>query len=235
MAPITRSVSFRSTASNVQGAALSILRAPLAQPPSRVALQNFDGLYHSDEDYDSDQCTELPLSDRVSSKLRSAAHAAWVDLMDDDGNFPHDDGHNLATVESTLEALAEFLVEVEEALVWWRETDTRYGGTGRTDTQTFGHMYRTLAKHGRKIGTRMMLELKMICDTYVSLYRGLDEHRRMLGTSLLVRRVRTSSAAEARATRMELTEQTTGEQLLQRLEVLKQKIDATLVQCGEQV
>ena len=136
--------------------------------------------------------------------MRSALHAAWVDLSDDDFYFPHDNDHNMETVEPTLQGLADFLVEVQEALVWWRESDSRYRGTAHTDVETLWHIYYALVKDDRVIGMRAVLELKMIADTYVALYRGLDAHRLTLGTSLLVRRVRMSSGVEERGTRMAL-------------------------------
>jgi hypothetical protein len=58
-----------------------------------------DATYDSDEDYDSENCSELPLEERVSSKLSSVLNNAWVDLEDEDENYPHDHKHDLATVE----------------------------------------------------------------------------------------------------------------------------------------
>jgi hypothetical protein len=221
MPPTTRRTGRRAVSSSVQAAALSMRGRGTA--PSTM--------WDSDEDYDSEDCAGMPMPERVSSKLRSAVHRAWVDLEDRNGYFPHDNMHDIATVEPTLESLAEFLVEVEESIIWWRESDPRYAGTGRTDAQTLAHIYRALKTDDRPIGTRMVLELKMICDTYVVLYRGarsLD-----LATDMEVRPRRTSSRADARATRTQRSEQTTGEALVQRLEALKFVIDAALSENGE--
>lgn len=188
-------------------------------------------MFDSDEDYDSDECVEMPMPVRVSSKLRSAAKRAWLDLEDENGYWPHDTKHDLATVEPTLEALADFLVEVGESIVWWRESDPIYSGPGCTDAQTLGSVYRALNLRDQPIGTRMVLELKMICDTYVVLYRGPRELD--LARDIEVRCGRTSSRAETRATGARRSEQTTGEALARRVEALKLAIDASLAENGE--
>ena len=224
MPPTTRRAGRHSARLNVQATALSIQSRGIAASV----------MYNSDEDYDSDTCARMPLLDRVSAKLRSAVHAAWLDLEDEEGHFPHDHGHNLETVEPTLEALAEFLVEVEESILWTK--DVMNFSDAPSDVKTVCFIYQRLMKHDLHIGTRMVLELKMLCDTYVAVYRGLDTHRHALGTLLFVRQVRTSSSsAEARATRMEPTDQTTGEALMQRVERLKLAIDMALTRCGENV
>ena len=224
MPPTTRRAGRHNARLNVEAVALSI--------QSRGITSSV--MYDSDEYYDSDTCARMPLFDRVSGKLRSAVHAAWLDLEDEEGHFPHDHGHNLETVEPTLEAVAEFLVEVEEGILWTKDV-MNFPDTP-SDMKTVCFIYQMLMKHDLHIGTRMVLELKMLCDTYVAVYRGLDAHRPALGTLLFVRQVRASSSSEeARATRMEPTEQITGEALVQRVERLKLAIDVALTRCGENV
>jgi len=202
--------------------------------------------YNSDKDYDSDADAQLPMEERVSSKLRSMLHNSWVDLEDEDENYPHDMNHNLATVEPKIEELAEFLVDVEESLVWWKESSE--GRKRLNDVEAWCSMFRDIKKDGRKIGTRLLLELKLVIDTWVRLYRGIDyyhpelemsplfqrlrdQRRPALEASLLVRPVRTRSDQP----RTEPTETTTGEALVRRMEVLKYKVDDALVKCGEHV
>jgi len=196
--------------------------------------------YDSDDGYDSDECLTQSMAKRVSSKLRSAIRASWFELEDEDENWPHDQKHDLTTVEPTLEALAEFLVEVEEAMIWWREIEMlqialAHGSDARTDVDLLCSIFRDLMKEDDNIGQRCLLELKLCVDTYVALYRYLTKHRAVLDTTLVVRRRRSLSAAEGRATRCVPTQQTTGEALVVRLEQLKKSLDAALVRCGERV
>lgn len=235
MPPITRKRNNRRASLLVQTAALSIQgRAGPASPTRGPPDSSYDPkFYDSSEDYDSDVCLDQPLPQRVSSKLRSAIHAACVDLDDEEGYFPREIEHDLETVEPKLEDLAELLVEVEESIVWWKESDARLEPL--SDVDVLCHMYRTVKRGDKVIGPALLLELKMQLDTYYTLYRGLVKHRSALATSLLVRRVRKSHTDSGRATRCIPTEQTTGETLVVWLERLKQKVDAAVVKCGERV
>lgn len=120
MPSTTRSTHRLTSRLTVQTAVLSIQGSVLAVSTTT----GMDATYDSDEDYDSENCSELPLEESVSSKLSSVLHNAWVDLEDEDENYPHDHKHDLATVEPKLENLAEFQVDVEEAFVWWKESVT---------------------------------------------------------------------------------------------------------------
>lgn len=225
MPPTTRKQGWRRSLT-VQTNALSIQGRGSTAGTSSTSTNEF---YNSDEDYDSDADAELSLADRASSKLRSLLHNSWVDLEDEEENYPHDKNHDLATVEPKLDDLAEFLVGVEESLVWWKES--AIARSTLSDVDAWCNMFREVKKDGRSIGTRLLLELKMVIDTWVRLYRGLEEHRPALEQSLLVRRVRTKSTHE----RTESVVHTTGEALVQRMEALKQKMDEALNKCGESV
>jgi hypothetical protein len=196
-------------------------------------IENEPPLAYDSDVYDSDECLDQPLPQRVSAKLKSAMHAAEFDLDDEEGWYPRDDEYDILSAEPNLEDLSELLVEVEEAIIWWKESDARHGSA--SDVEVLCGIYRDAKKHDEVIGPRLLLELKMNVDTYVAIYRGLEKHRDALATTLLVRRVRTSNTAEGRATRCVPTEHTTGEALVVWLERLKQRVDAALVRCGERV
>ena len=224
------SLAVQATAMSIQGGGSVASNTTTTTNAANTAIVSSPcEFYNSDKDYDSDADAQLSMAERVSSKLRSVLHNSWVDLEDENECYPHDMDHNLATVEPKMEELAEFLVDVEESLVWWKESAE--GRKRFNDIEAWCNMFREVKKDDRFIGTRLLLELKMVIDTWVTLYRGLEKNRPALEASLLVRPVRTSSDQP----RTEPTETTTGEALVRRMEVLKYKVDDALVKCGEHV
>lgn len=189
--------------------------APVVRPPC----------WDSDEDYDSDFCVSLgwPLDERGRSKLLSAIHGAWVDLADDDFYWPHDPDYDISTSEPTLEGLGSFLVEAEEAIAWFTEGTSSANGT----VERLIAVYHGLRKEDRAIGDRALLELRIICRTYVNVYTERDECKAQLPAMYVVRKVRSVSADAVQ------TETTTGEALVQRVCALKASVDTALEACGE--
>jgi hypothetical protein len=174
-------------------------------------------------------------------QIRSLLHAAWNDLADVDDNFPHDEGHDLHTVTANLEGLAEFLVEIEEALAWFRETVPT---VDEDDVATLCRIHRTLSKtdaeHGdergqRRIGPRALVELNMVALTYAELFRGVPANNPALAQVMLARDSRATSRADLRATRMLATESTLGETLVLRVERLHHALETALFECTEEV
>ena len=109
--------------------------------------------------------------------------------------WPLDQDHDIETVTPTLDAFADFLVELSEALVWHAETR----GVAPDATDTLCHIYHTLSKQdvscasgSRNIGRVAVREIKAVLDAYVAVYE-LEEHRPALDTVVRVRRVRVSS------------------------------------------
>ncbi|MEI6355522.1 MAG: hypothetical protein WCP53_00290 [Verrucomicrobiota bacterium] len=212
-------------------------------------------IFDSDEDYDSDMCADWALPARVSSKVRSALHAAWVALEDAEGNFPRDDSHDLTTVaphahthmltrtltahtqvDATLDDLAEFLTEMEEALNWFRAVVN--APDAESDAATLVRMHSALRVEKpdepapRPIGPRVLLETNLVALSFTALFRECEPAQ--LAASLRVRRVRTSLDPALREARMAPSEPTSGEALVCRAERLQAAVDAALAQCDAQ-
>lgn len=189
--------------------------APGSRPPC----------WDSDEDYDSDVSVGLgcALDQRARAKLLSAMHGAWVDLADDDFNWPHDAEYDMSTAQPTPEGLGGFVVEVEEALAWFAESHACAEGT----VERLVAVYHGLRKDGRSIGDRALLELRIVLSTYVAIYTERDDVKAQLPATCLVRKARASSADAAQ------TETTTGEALVQRVKTLKASVEVALEECGE--
>jgi hypothetical protein len=207
-------------------------RAPRAIGPVPAPPPMWD----DEEDYGSDECVGLGLSlaQRARCKLISVIHAGRVDASDEDFEWPLDQDHDIETVTTTLDAFADFLVELSEALVWHAEAR----GVAPDATDTLCHIYHTFSKQdascasgSRNIGRVAVREIKAVLDEYVAVYE-LEEHRPALDTAVRVRRVRASSTQD-RAGRFTQTRRTDGAGLVSLATELLRSVDAALVRCGE--
>jgi hypothetical protein len=203
-------------------------RAAAALPPQ----------WDDEEDYDSDECVALgiPLAQRARCKLLSVIHAVRVDASDVDFEWPLDQDHDIETVTPDLDAFADFLVELSEALAWYRQAR----GTGEDTVATLCHIYHTLIKTdaaclsgARNIGRVAVREIKAVLDAYVAVYQ-LEEHRPALATTVDVLRVR-ANITEDRAARFTQTRRTDDAGLVALAAELLRSVDAALVRCGETV
>jgi hypothetical protein len=211
-------------------------RAPRPLGPHRAAAA-LPPEWDDEEDYDSDESVALgiPLAQRARCKLLSAIHVGRVDVSDEDFEWPLDQDHDIETVDPTLKGFAEFLVELQEALVWYRLAR----GVQEDTIATLCHIYHTLSKQDahvasgkRNIGRAAVREIRGVLQTYADVYK-LDEHRAALDAVVRLRRVRTSTT-EDRATRYTQTRRTTGAALVQQAEELLRMVDLALEQCGAQ-
>ncbi len=198
---------------------------PVTRRNAHVLVLN--PLWDEDEDYDSDVCVRLgwSLEQRARSKLTSLIHAAMVDLDDDEGNWVTESGYEVLGTSPMREDLQNFVVELEEVLVWSRESRR----VVESDVDTIVWIFREMRKEGRVIGPRPVRDLLMLVDTWIMYYRYVYDNG--LWTEQPARESRASSRASLRAGRHAQTETVTTESLVQRLEDLQASIREAFAVC----
>lgn len=214
---------------------------PELHDPSQVSTMS-ESSSSSDEDepnYNSDD--ELPAMtfDRLSRKLKSVLHEAELDLATlPDYDKPYDEHYNVADAKPCLGLAKSVVVEMYEALHFYREFLMCFHNSPRNSVELIAQIIHVTEQDN------VVLRWSLAVDAYVSCMRDgrmlkVDQHPEDapdLATVSFVRaesvfnmrNVRTSSHSDLRATRKEETMEATGASLLKMLTDLQSDLHAGL-------